>query len=61
MIARFGVYELNIDAHAVSAALNAPFEDIANVQFAPDRLHVERLTLICERGVAGDDDSIPYP
>ena len=36
MIARFGVDELHVDAHAVSAALNAAFEDIADVQLAPD-------------------------
>ena len=42
MIAGFGVDELHVDAHAVSAALNAALEDIADVQLAADRLHVER-------------------
>ena len=37
MIAGFGVDELHIDAHAVSAALNAALEDIADVQLAADR------------------------
>ena len=32
MIARFGVDELHVDAHAVSAALNAALQDIADVQ-----------------------------
>ena len=36
MIARFGVDELDVDAHAVSAALDAALEDIADVQLAPD-------------------------
>ena len=57
MIARFGVDELHIDAHAVSAALNAALEDIADVQLAPDRLHVERLALVGERRVAGDHEA----
>ncbi len=36
MTAGFGVDELHVDAHAVSAALNAALEDIADVQLAPD-------------------------
>ena len=58
---RPGVDELDIDAHAVSAALDAAFEDIADVQFAPDLLHVERLALVGERRVAGDDEGASYP
>src|SRR5208283_4561265 len=54
MIARFGVDELDIDAHAVSAALNAALEDIADFQLAPDRLHIERPALVSERRIAGD-------
>ena len=45
MIARFGVDELDIDAHAVSAALNAALEDIADVQLAPDLLQIDGLPL----------------
>ena len=56
MTASLGVDELHVDAHAVSAALNAALEDIANVQVAADRLHVERLALVGERRVAGDHD-----
>ena len=41
MIAGFGVDELHIDAHAVAAALNAAFEDVANVQLAADLLQVD--------------------
>jgi hypothetical protein len=43
MIARFRVDELDVDPHAVAAALNAALEDIADVQLAPDRLRVDRL------------------
>jgi hypothetical protein len=37
MIARLRVDELNIDAQAVAGALNAAFENIADVQLAADR------------------------
>ena len=56
MIAGFGVDELHVDAHSIAAALNAALEDIADVQFAPDHLHVERLSFVKERGIARDDD-----
>ena len=46
MIARFGVDELDVDAHAVSAALNAALEDIADVQLAADLLH-DRAACLC--------------
>ena len=61
MIARFGVDDLNIDPHAVSTALHAALEGIADVQLTADRLHVERLALVGEGGVAPDNDGIPYP
>src|SRR5271165_6696145 len=59
MTARFGVNELHVEAHAVSAALHAALEDIADVQLAPDRLRVERLAFVGERRIAGDDVSAP--
>jgi hypothetical protein len=61
MAACFGVDELHIDPHAVSAALNAALEDIADVQVAPDRPHVERLPFVGERRVGGDYDRATYP
>ncbi len=61
MVAGFSVNELHIDAHAISAALNAALEDIADVQVAPDRLHVERLAFVGERRIAGDHDRASYP
>ena len=42
MIPGFGVDQLHVDAHAVSAALNAALEDIADIQLAPDCLHIVR-------------------
>src|ERR1700722_1415914 len=61
MITRFGVAELHVNAHAVSAALNTAFEDIADVQLAPDRLHVDPPTLVGERRITGDNISASYP
>ncbi len=43
--AGLGVDELDVDAHAVSAALNAALEDIADVQLAPDLLQIDGLPL----------------
>ena len=45
MIARFGVDELHVHAHAITAALNAALDDIADVQFTSDSLHVGGLPL----------------
>ena len=61
MIPRSGVDELDVDAHSVSAALNAALKDIADVQLAPDRLHVERFALVRERRIPGDHDRASYP
>jgi hypothetical protein len=60
MIAGFGVDELNVDPHAVYAALNAAFEDIAHVQLVPDLLQIDGLALVGEGGVAPDHDGVPY-
>jgi hypothetical protein len=52
----FGVDKLDVDAHAVSATLDAAFEDITHVQLAADLLQVDRLALIGERTVAPDHE-----
>ena len=52
MIAGFRVDELDIDAHAIAAALNAAFEDITHVQLAADLLQIDGLSLISEGGIA---------
>jgi hypothetical protein len=59
MIARFGVDELDIDAHTVSAALNAALKDIADVQLAADLLQINVLALEGEGGVAPDHERAP--
>ena len=48
MIARFGVDELHVDAHAIAAALNAAFDDIADVQFTSD-LSSGRAACLCRQ------------
>ena len=56
MIARLGVDELNVDAHAGSAALDAALQHIADVQLAPDLLQIDGLALVGECGVAPDHE-----
>ena len=50
--AAFGVDQLHVDAHSFAAALNAALHDIADVQFPPDRFHVDGLALVGEGRVA---------
>ena len=45
-----------LDPHPVSAALDAALKDIADIQLAPNRLHVERLAFVSEGRIAGDHD-----
>jgi hypothetical protein len=61
MITRFGVDELDIDAHAVTAALNAALQHVTHVQVAPDLHQIDVLALIGEGGVAPDHDGAAYP
>ena len=58
MVAGRRVDELGVDAQAASAALDAAFENIANVELAPDLLGVDGLALVGEGSVARDDESI---
>jgi hypothetical protein len=60
MIDRFGVDKLHVNAHAVSAALNATMKDVAGVQFAPNRLRVDRFAFVRERRIARDHDGALY-
>ena len=55
------VDELHVDPHAIGRALNAAFEHIAHVQFAPDLLEVDRFASIGERRVPADDEGTPDP
>ncbi len=56
MISSYGVDELDVDAHAVSAALDAALEDIADVQLAAGLLQIDVLALVGESGVAPDHE-----
>ena len=56
MIAGFGVDQLHIDAHAISAALNAPLQHITNVQLAADLLQIDGSALVGESGVPPDHE-----
>ena len=60
MTAAFGVDELNVDAHAISSALNAALQHIADVQVAPDLLQIDRLAFVSEGGVSADDERPAY-
>ena len=60
MIARLRVDQLSVDPHTGAAALNAALDDIADVQFMSDCLHVQRLAFVGKRRIAGDDDGASY-
>ena len=49
-------HRTHVDAHAVTATLNAALEDIADVQLAADRLRVERLPFVSKRRIARNHD-----
>ena len=61
MMAALGVDELDVDAHSASAALDAALQNIADVEFAPDRLHVKRLAFEGKRSVPGDHERAADP
>ena len=44
------------DAHPVAALAHAAFEHIADAEFAADLLHIDRLALVGEARIAGDDE-----
>jgi hypothetical protein len=60
MIARLGVDELDVDAHAISAVLDATLEDITDVQLAADLFQIDGFALISEGGVSTDHDGAAY-
>ena len=51
-----GVDQLAGDAHAVAGLAHAAFEHIAHAEFAADLLHIDRLALVGEARIAGDDE-----
>src|SRR5262249_36447613 len=56
MVAARRVDELRGDAHAVAGFADAAFEHVAHAEIAADFAHVERLALVAERRIAGDDE-----
>ena len=51
VIAGFGVDQLDVDPKPVAATLHRTFEHVADVQLAPDLLHVDRFAFERERSV----------
>ena len=58
MIAALGVDELDVHPDAVGRALDAAFEHVAHVEFAPDLFEIDGLALVAESGVSPDH---PHP
>jgi len=56
MRSSLGVNQLRGDAHPVPALADRAFEDIADAEFAADLLHVDRLALVGEGRIPGDDE-----
>ena len=56
MIAGFSVDQLHVHPKAVAATLHRAFKHIADVQLAPELLHVNGFALERERGVARNDE-----
>jgi hypothetical protein len=56
MCARLRLDELDVDTDTIPAALNAALQNVPDVQFAPDLLQIDRLTLEGKSSVAADDE-----
>jgi hypothetical protein len=56
--ARFGVDQLRVDPHPILVALHRAFEHVTDPELLADRLSVDGLALVRERGIAGDDEAI---
>ena len=54
--ASLGLDQLHIDAHAISRALHAAFEHVANVEFASDLFEVGRLAFVGKSCAAADHE-----
>jgi hypothetical protein len=52
VITGVAINELDIDAHAVAAALHRTLKDVANAEFLADPLQVDMFSLVSECGVA---------
>src|ERR1700747_1182492 len=56
-----GFYKLAGDTYPVSRLTHAALEDIAHTKFATDLPDVDRLSLIDEGRIAGDDEEFTKP
>ena len=56
VVAGLGVDELRGHANPLAAPAHAAFQHVAHAEFAPDLLHVDRIALVGEAGIAGDDE-----
>ena len=56
MISALRVDQLDIDAHPISAALNAALQDITNVQLAADLLQIDVLAFVGEGRVSANHE-----
>jgi len=50
------VNQLGGDPHATAGFAHRTLEHIADAELAPDLLHVDRLALVGEARIAGDDE-----
>ena len=60
-VAGFGVEQLHVDAHSCGLALHAALQDVADVELAPDRPHVDGLAFVSEGRAAADDEGASDP
>ena len=58
VVVGFGIDQLHRDAHPVAGLAHAAFDDVLHAELARDLLHVHRLALVLERGVARDDEQV---
>src|SRR5215470_4103898 len=56
MRTRSRIDQLRGNAHSVPAPSHRAFKNVADAKLAPDLLHVNRLALVGETGIAGYDE-----
>src|SRR5215470_7408875 len=61
MDAAHRVKELHRDANPITAAANAPLQDVVHAKLAADLAYVDRLSLVLQGGVVGDDEEFGEP
>lgn len=61
MPAGFGVDQLDIHPNLAARSPHAPFEHIADAEFAANLLHIDRFALVGKGGAAGDHKAARNP